>query len=158
MKRPRTLLLGTLLLCFAGTGQAQEAELSDEEKVGRVTGFLICQCGCANKVVRSCACATAIEVTKDVRKLVAGGKSEEQIFALYEEKYGPQVLGAPKLEGFNIVGWVLPFVAAAFGTLIVVVVFKKLKPAQEEIGEGGEKPLEISDKYRKLLDQELRDR
>ncbi len=143
--------------CVCSALWAQETELSDEEKVARITGFLVCQCGCASKMVRSCACATAIGVTQEVRKLVAEGVSEEEIFAQYEEKYGPQVLGAPKPEGFNLLAWILPFVAAGFGTIIVVAMAKKLKPTQNESRETTGKPEEINEKYRKLLDQELKD-
>ena len=146
-----------LVWCVCSSLWAQETELSDEEKVARITGNLACQCGCASLMVRTCACGTAIGVTQEVRKLVAEGFSEEEIFAQYEEKYGPQVLGSPKPEGFNILAWILPFVFAGLGTIIVAAVAKKLKPIQDESRETTGKPKEISEKYRKLLDQELKD-
>ena len=156
MKRLSRLSL--LLVWSACSGLwAQEVGLTDEEKVARITGYLVCQCGCATQMVRSCACPTAIEVTQEVRKLVKEGTSEEAVFALYEEKYGPQVLGAPKLEGFNIVGWILPFVAAGFGIIVVVTMAKRLKPTQSESQEATGKPAVFNEKYRKMLDQELRD-
>jgi cytochrome c-type biogenesis protein CcmH len=146
-----------LLWCACSALWAQETGLSEDEKVARITGNLVCQCGCANKMVRSCACPTAIIVTQEVRKLIAEGTSEEKIFAFYEEKYGHQVFGAPKAEGFNIVGWILPFVFAGLGTLVVVVVAKRLKPTQKESTETDRKSAGIDEKYRKLLDQELKD-
>jgi cytochrome c-type biogenesis protein CcmH/NrfF len=154
----RLSAIGVLLIwsaCFAVW--AQETELLDDEKVARITGNLVCQCGCATQMVRSCACPTAIGVTLEVRKLVAGGLSEEEIFAQYEEEYGHQVLGAPRAEGFNLLGWFLPFIAAGLGTVIVVTVAKRLKPTQNEALETTGKSTEMNAKYRKLLDQELKD-
>ena len=146
-----------LVWCACSALWAEETGLSDDEKVARITGNLVCQCGCASKMVRNCACATAIAVTLEIRKLVAEGASEEAIFALYEEKYGAQVLGAPKPEGFNLLAWILPFVVAGFGTIIVVTVAKRLKPTQSESRETTGKTEGINEKYRKLLDQELKD-
>ncbi len=155
----RLSAIGVLLMwsaCFAVW--AQETELSDDEKVARITGNLVCQCGtCPNKLVRNCTCSTAAAVTREVRKLVKEGASEEEIFALYEEKYGVQVLGAPKPEGFNLLGWILPFLATGFGTVIVVIVAKRLKPIQNEALEPTGRSTELNEKYRKLLDQELKD-
>ena len=156
MKRLSTLSV-LFFWCACAALWAQEPELSEDEKVSRITGNLVCQCGCANLLVRSCGCPNAITVSQEVRKLVAEGTSEAKVFALYEEKYGAQVLGAPKAEGFNIVGWILPFVVTGFGTLFVVVMAKRLKPAQEESPETDRKSAGISEKYRKLLDQELKD-
>ena len=150
--------LSTLLVwCACSALWAQETGLSDDEKVAQITGNLACQCGCANLLVRSCGCGTAAEVTLEVRKLVAEGVSEEEIFAIYEKKYGPQVLASPKPEGFNILGWVMPFIAAGFGIVIVVTMAKRLKPTQNESRETTGKPAVFNEKYRKMLDQELRD-
>jgi cytochrome c-type biogenesis protein CcmH/NrfF len=39
------------------------------------------------------------------------GKTADEIVAAFVEKYGEKVLMAPKPEGFNIVGYVLPSLA-----------------------------------------------
>lgn len=156
MKRLSTLSV-LFVWCACSALWAQEPELSEDEKVARITGNLVCQCGtCASLLVRNCACGTAAAVTQEVRKLVTKGTSEEEIFALYEEKYGPQVLGAPKPEGFNILAWIIPFVVAGFGTVIVVAAAKRLKPIQSESRETDRKSAGINEKYRKLLDQEFK--
>ena len=52
--------------------------------------------------------------------------------------------------------WIIPFVAAGFGTVIVVAVAKRPKPTQNESRETDRKPAGINETYRKLLDQELK--
>ena len=131
------------------------AEDGPDEMVSRITGNLVCTCGCANIVVRSCDCGLAAEMSAEVRQLVLDGKSEEEVYTLFEEKHGVQVLGAPKPEGFNLLAWILPFAALFFGLCIVVVVAKRLSRSADP--NAGRKPPQIEAKYRRMLDRELRE-
>jgi len=40
-------------------------------------------------------------------------------------KYGERILSAPTKQGFNLMAWVLPFVALALGGAVVGVVVKR---------------------------------
>jgi len=151
LKRASALL--AVLLLAAAFGLAAEAR-TEKERVGSITGDLVCTCGCANIIVASCDCGQAAEMKKEVAAFVKAGKTDAEIFQAFEKKYGPAVLGAPKLEGFNILAWVLPFVGLGLGAVIVVVVVKKLHPKTEE-PEAEQAPAEIDEKYRKLLEEEL---
>ena len=131
------------------------ADGGPDEMVSRITGNLVCTCGCANIVVRSCDCGLAAEMSAEVRQLVLDGKSEEEVYALFEEKHGVQVLGAPKPEGFNLLAWIVPFVGLFFGLGIVVVVTKRLSRTVDP--NSTPKPPKIEAKYRRMLDRELRE-
>jgi cytochrome c-type biogenesis protein CcmH len=91
---------------------------------------------------------------KEVATFVKAGKSDPQIYQAFEKKYGPAVLAAPKLEGFNVLAWVLPFVGLGLGAVIVVVAVRRLHPRRQE-SEVEQAPVEIDEKYRQLLDEEL---
>jgi len=94
---------------------------------------------------------------KEVAAFVQAGKTDAEIYEAFEKKYGPAVLGAPKLQGFNILAWVLPFVGLAAGAVLVIVVVKRLRPSIPEPETAEAKPPEIDEKYRRLLEEELRE-
>lgn len=146
------LLLWLLLPVLLGLAAQAKTE---KQRVSEVTGNLVCTCGCANIIVANCDCGQAAEMTKEVAAFVEAGKADAEIYQLMEKKYGPAVLGAPKLEGFNILAWVLPFVGLGLGAVLVAVVVKKLRPSSAAPQQAEEPPAEIDEKYRRLLDEEL---
>jgi cytochrome c-type biogenesis protein CcmH len=90
--------------------------------VDYVTGKIICDCGCSNLTVKNCTCGKADMVRAQVAQRLAGGESPEQVLRSYVQEYGEQILAAPTPEGFNLVGWLLPFgTVLVAGTLLVFV-------------------------------------
>jgi cytochrome c-type biogenesis protein CcmH len=55
----------------------------------------------------------------DVMGLVAGGYGASEILAAFRKVYGERVLMAPVKEGFNWVGYILPFGVLAAGAVLV---------------------------------------
>jgi len=149
----RLKLALVLLLLAIGLGFAAGAPM-DKARVAKLTGNLVCTCGCANIIVASCDCGQAAEMRKEVAAFVSAGKTDGEIYQAFEKKYGPAVLGAPKLQGFNVLAWVLPFVGLGLGAVIVVVVVRKLHPKIAEPA-AEQAPAEIDERYKRLLDEEL---
>ncbi len=144
-----------LLLLSVALGFTADAP-AEKERVAKLTGNLVCTCGCANIIVASCDCGQAAEMRKEVAAFVSAGKADAEIYQAFEKKYGPAVLGAPKLQGFNVLAWVLPFLGLGLGAVIVVVVVKRLHPTNQE-PEVEQASAEIDEKYRQRLDEELED-
>jgi len=67
--------------------------------------------------VRLDACELkACDQMKDVIALkLAEGEDTEAIQAYFVEQYGPQVMGEPPRQGFNLLAWILPVVAVILG-------------------------------------------
>lgn len=151
----RLKLAPVLLLLAVGLGFAAGAPM-DKARVAKLTGNLVCTCGCANIIVASCDCGQAAEMRKEVAAFVSAGKTDGEIYQAFEKKYGPAVLGAPKLQGFNVLAWVLPFVGLGLGAVIVVVVVRKLHPRDPD-PEVEQASAEIDEQYRQRLDEELED-
>jgi len=82
-----------------------------------------CQCGCTLDVytcrTTDFSCSVSPSMHRDVRELVAGGYSADEIIAAFTDTYGEQVLMAPKREGFNLAGYLAPFVALGAGAVVV---------------------------------------
>jgi cytochrome c-type biogenesis protein CcmH len=83
-----------------------------------VTGVekrLQCTCGCTLDIytcrTTDFTCTYSPALHKEVLALQDEGKTADEIVAAFVAKYGEKVLLAPKPEGFNILGYVLPSLA-----------------------------------------------
>lgn len=90
---------------------------------------LHCQCGCGLDVFTcrttdfTCSVSPAMHV--DVMGLVAGGYGAQEILAAFQRVYGERVLMEPVKQGFNLVGYLLPFVALGGGTALVATLIRR---------------------------------
>jgi len=89
---------------------------------------LKCTCGC-NLDIYTCrttdfTCTYSPALHREVLALRAEGKSPDAVVAAFVVKYGEQILMAPKPEGFNLAGYLLPgaLVLGAGGLLAAVLV------------------------------------
>jgi cytochrome c-type biogenesis protein CcmH len=151
MKRLSSILV-VLLLGSLTFGQDSS---SREEIVSRITANLMCICGCPH-IIHQCGneCSVAPQLEKEITELVISGKTEEEVYAIFEASYGMRVLAVPRAEGFNLLAWVIPFVWLLAGAVFIFVVINRLKP--DDSNQKAEEVLpEVSDRYRKLIDREL---
>ena len=82
---------------------------------------LTCQCGCG-LTVANCnhpTCSFSVPVREQIESMIGKGKSGSQIIGFYRAKFGEKVLSAPTTEGFNILAWVMPFVAVVLGGALI---------------------------------------
>ncbi len=63
----------------------------------------------------------------DVVRLVDGGYSADEIIAAFTTVYGERVLMAPVKEGFNIAGYVVPFITLGIGATMLVALLRRWK-------------------------------
>jgi cytochrome c-type biogenesis protein CcmH len=92
---------------------------------------LRCQCGCTLDVytcrTTDFACRVSPAMHADIMALVDGGYSAQEIVDAFVETYGERVLMAPKREGFNWAGYVMPFAALAVGAAALVGVLRRMQ-------------------------------
>ena len=90
-----------------------------------------CQCGCTLDVytcrTTDFSCQVSPAMHRDVIALVAGGYSAQEIIDAFVGTYGERVLMAPPASGFNLLGWMAPFVALIGGATFVAVVLRTWK-------------------------------
>ena len=53
------------------------------------------------------------------RRRIAAGDSKNEIKDILVAEYGPSILAAPSKKGFNLLAWLLPFVALFGGALVL---------------------------------------
>jgi cytochrome c-type biogenesis protein CcmH len=106
------------------------AKLTEDER-DAVEHRIHCQCGCTLDVyvcrTTDFACQVSPAMHRDVVALVEGGYSAQEILDAFVDTYGEVALMAPKREGFNWAGYLVPFGALAAGGAALVTVLRRMQ-------------------------------
>jgi cytochrome c-type biogenesis protein CcmH len=92
---------------------------------------LKCACPCKLDVftcrTTDFQCGISPAMHSDVVRLVEGGYSADEIVAAFTKVYGERVLMSPVKEGFNIAGYVVPFITVGVGATMLVALLRRWK-------------------------------
>ena len=105
-----------------------------------------CQCGCTLDVyicrTTDFSCQVSPAMHRDIISLVAGGYAAQEILDAFVTTYGERALMAPKREGFNLAGYLVPFAALGAGAVALTVVLRGMsrRPAPAATGPRGAPP------------------
>ncbi len=92
---------------------------------------LKCACPCKLDVftcrTTDFQCGISPAMHSDVVRLIEGGYSADEIIAAFTTVYGERVLMAPVKEGFNIAGYVVPFITVGIGGTMLVSLLRRWK-------------------------------
>lgn len=164
------LLVGMLLFATPALAQT-EATPADASPGGHVTKEvvynrlitdLMCLCGCKT-TLKTCPhtnCDFAIPRKREILAMLDGGADYDKVVAAMVGRFGERILPAPTKEGFNLVGYILPFVAIlAVGALLVRLAAQWASRGQATVATGrDEKETLVADNdLRKKMEQELKD-
>ena len=119
----------------AGRPRDPTAEGDNDAFVRGVEQKLQCTCGCTLDIftcrTTDFTCTYSPALHREVVELAEAGKSEQELIDAFVAKYGEKVLMAPKPEGFNIAGYVVPGVGiAAVGGLIAWILRRRVARAR----------------------------
>jgi cytochrome c-type biogenesis protein CcmH len=116
------IALAALILALSA-GVASVGAVLAKTSVQEIGEGLTCQCGCG-LTVANCnhpSCAFAVPLRGEIADMIKGGMSRLQIIQSFRQKYGEKVLSAPTTEGFNLLAWVMPYVAVGAGMLLIMI-------------------------------------
>ena len=122
----RLLRLSSLSLALAmaagGLSAAPQHEDASAPRVEEspaalaVTTVIQCTCGgCVNQTLHDCTCGFAAAERERIEQALQTGNNPESIIAAYVAEHGAQIRIVPEKTGLNLIGWAVPFVAAATG-------------------------------------------
>ncbi len=121
----------------------QPTDARDDAEIQALEQRLACSCGCTLDVftcrTTDFTCTYSPELHREVLALRDSGKTAQQILDAFVAKYGEKALMAPKPEGFNLAGYLLPgtlIVGAAAG-LVVFMARRKAKVSATVAPAGG---------------------
>ncbi len=153
------IALTALLIIVAfilATAAGAQGPTSDEVK--RISDKLNCPL-CQGRNLTDCPLPICEQMRQIIAQKLAAGESDEQIMQFFVAQYGEQVLNQPPLSGFNIVGWVVPFVGLAGGAAIVFYALRQWRSRRRLAVASGAVPrtVELPTEYLSRLEQELKE-
>lgn len=117
-----------VVLASLALALAQDVQLEDRAfEIGRQLRCPVC-------VAESVADSNA-QIAQEMRQLIQQqleqGKSEQQILAYFQTRYGDWILLDPPKRGWHLVVWVLPLLAAAGGVVALALLLARWRRAAE---------------------------
>lgn len=100
------------------------------EKLGH---RLMCTCGC-NQILLECnhvGCPASDGMRNELTAGMQKTSSDDGVLDIFVQKYGPIVLAAPTMSGFDRVAWIMPYAVFALGIALVSLIVRnwKYRPA-----------------------------
>jgi len=146
------LLIPWIVAAVPDPPKAEAAASPDlEDKVREIASELRCVV-CQNLSVADSPSELAKEMRNLVRELVEQGKSREEILAYFVSRYGEFVLLSPTKRGFNLLVWVLPFLALIVGGCGVYLLARRWTEGREAAAPA------VDPAYAERVRRELRER
>lgn len=111
----------------AGRARAPTEIADYDERIKVIEQRLACSCGCTLDVftcrTTDFTCTYSPQLHREVVELDRAGKTAQEILDAFVAKYGEKALMAPKPEGFNLWGYLLPgsAILVAGGALVAVL-------------------------------------
>lgn len=139
----KRLLQLAVVLTLAFTLLGAENTSPRFEKLGH---RLMCTCGC-NQILLECnhvGCPASDGMRNELGANMQKASSDDAVLDIFVQKYGPIVLAAPTMTGFNRVAWVTPYATFALGVGLVMIIVRKWRysPAQTEPAKTNDPELE----------------
>ncbi len=100
---------------------------------------LACPCPCTLDVFTcrtSMPCGFSPAMHGDVLALAGGGHTASEILTAFESVYGERILLAPKREGFNWVGYLLPFAVIGGGAVTLAMFLRRWSARSRALAES----------------------
>jgi cytochrome c-type biogenesis protein CcmH len=108
------------------------------ETINRELRCLVCQ----NQTIADSNATLAQDLRREVREMIAAGKSDDEIRDFMIERYGDFVLYRPRMTAQNFLLWAAPALLLLGGAVAVVRVVRKrsqeadLEPERPEAGQS----------------------
>ncbi|OUT99573.1 MAG: hypothetical protein CBC01_00890 [Betaproteobacteria bacterium TMED41] len=96
----------------------------DEQRYHKLTNELRCLV-CQNQTVADSNAGLAVDLRNQVANQISSGKTDDEILAYMEERYGEFVLYNPQMSVENLGLWIGPFVVVVIAILIASNTIKK---------------------------------
>jgi cytochrome c-type biogenesis protein CcmH len=137
----QALAIAVVCIGFLGAGPSR----SVDARFNDLGHKLMCVCGC-NQILLECnhvGCSYSTQMRDELMAaLTRGGSggggstpdSDDLVLQSFVQKYGATVLAAPPTSGFNIVAWIVPFVALVAGLGLVTIIVRKWKFRVQPVG------------------------
>jgi cytochrome c-type biogenesis protein CcmH len=80
---------------------------------------------CQNQSIKDSNVFLAADLRREIRRLLAEGKTDQEVFDFLVERYGEFALYSPRKSGKTLVLWAAPFLLLVGGALVGFQVIRK---------------------------------
>ena len=152
----RLLRSSLLALALAAASLPQGGSPLENARVRRLGDELACLCGCGSTIT-SCNmlhCHFAEPAREKLLAMVNAGESDAAILEAFVKEYGKRILLKPPAEGFNLLGWVMPFLAIALGLAVVWWLIQRFRKPVAVAGGPDVDPAALA-RYQERIEKDL---
>lgn len=156
-----------LVLSLLGSWPSFAAE-DIEQHAQKLDKLLIAPC-CWTATLDEHFSEVSVEMKGQIRQMLSEGKSDDEILAFFESKYGERIRSEPTTSGFNRLAWIFPVLILSVGLGVLLTVLRKktkknddtrvteIVPILTDGKTASTTPPTSADdeKYRKMIDDEL---
>ena len=145
-----------LVFALAALSLAQSASDLQTDPVHRIGDRLACLCGSCNNTVATCQmleCHYSKPARQKIAAMVAAGKSDQEILDSFVAENGLRALAAPPAEGFNLLGWIMPFLGLAAGFAGVWYFLRRMYLKRAPAPAAGDE--QVLSQYRERIEKDL---
>ena len=143
------VLLPALVSFGAETGKGTD-------KAREIEDSLIAPC-CWSQPVSQHDSEISAQIRDEVSKMVAAGKSRDEILDFYVAKYGERILVTPRPKGFNALAYVLPWAALPIGAWVLILLLRRLR-SPAPVPAPASSPVPAADsRYASIIEKEMKE-
>ncbi|MBL8448032.1 MAG: cytochrome c-type biogenesis protein CcmH [Zoogloeaceae bacterium] len=125
-----------IFLALAGSAQGDAPVAGDAaaldarvQELAEVLRCLVCQ----NQTVADSHAGLALDLKKEIRAMLAAGKSREEVIDFMVARYGDFVLYRPPVKGATSLLWFGPFLLGVAGLGVLILKLKRRKAFEPEL-------------------------
>ncbi len=146
-----------LILLLSAICLPQSATQLVTPEIRRVGDRLACKCGSCNNTVATCQmleCHYSYPARQRIAEMLKQGKTDDEIVAAFVQQEGLSALAAPPAEGFNLLGWIMPWIGVGLGLVIVAWFVRRYKPKSAPAAAAPVEDETLA-RYRDRIDKDL---
>jgi cytochrome c-type biogenesis protein CcmH len=161
-KRPLLIVLAVVAIVAATWSYVllqNPPQQTLDQRVQQVAAQLKCPV-CQGESVANSPSLISQQMRGVIRQQLQSGKSEQEVIAYFQARYGDQIVWSPPWQGFSLLAWLVPIVLLLGGLLLIAFVLRDWRSVpSSETGSHDAELTNIDEAdlagLRALLEQEL---
>ena len=125
-----------------------------EQRAKKLEGKLMAPCCMANTLAEH-ESGPSTQMRREIRTMLAEGRSEREILDHYLEQYGAQILSAPEARGFGLTAYLVPFVLLVGGSVLMFFALRRWAATRATIATPTVEPEKIDPEHLARLERDL---
>ena len=120
MRNRVVALVFAMLLAFG----AAQSSVEIEERVFDLSRTLRCPV-CTSESIADSNAQLSVQMRNEIQQMVSAGRSDEEIYAYFQDLYGDWVFLNPPKRGIHLFVWLLPVIAGIIGVTALVLLVRR---------------------------------